>query len=57
MAHLFPGKRKYVYYRPQLKLYLGKGDYNSIFALLNKLVGGDIIFIKFNDQIYKISSK
>jgi len=48
-----PGEKGNVYITGHSSNYIwAKGDYNSIFALLDKLVIGDKIYIKFGNVIY-----
>lgn len=48
-----PGEKGNIYITGHSSNYLwAKGDYNNIFALLNKLVAGDVIYLKYNDTVY-----
>jgi len=48
-----PGEQGNVYITGHSSNYVwAKGQYNSIFAIIDKLLPGDIIYLKYNDQVY-----
>jgi len=48
-----PGEKGNVYVTGHSSNYVwAKGSYNSIFAIVDQLVAGDIIYIKYNDTVY-----
>ena len=49
-----PGEKGNIYVTGHSSNYVwAKGSYNSIFALLDKLVVGDMIYVKFNNIVYE----
>lgn len=55
-----PGEKGNIYVTGHSSNFIwAKGEYNSIFATLDQLIIGDLIYIKFNNEtyVYKVSSQ